>query len=62
MNHVVFIMVELQGYLLISESGSGSGSSREVVRLKKQLQQLSEENNLLKFKNELLMDMVWPSL
>jgi hypothetical protein len=42
----------------IAESGSDSGSSREVVRLKKRIQDLSEENNLLKFKNELLMDML----
>lgn len=39
------------------ESG-GSASSREVQRLKKKNVQLEEENNLLKLKIELLLDMV----
>lgn len=42
----------------VTESGSGAESSREVVRLKKHIRELTEENNLLKFKNELLLDMV----
>ncbi|XP_062503654.1 protein chibby homolog 1-like isoform X2 [Corticium candelabrum] len=42
----------------ITESGSGAESSREVVRLKKHIRELTEENNLLKFKNELLLDML----
>lgn len=39
------------------ESG-GNGSSRELQRLKKKNVQLEEENNLLKLKIEVLLDMV----
>ncbi|XP_030611424.1 protein chibby homolog 1 isoform X1 [Archocentrus centrarchus] len=41
----------------ITESG-GNASSREVQRLKKKNVQLEEENNLLKLKIELLLDML----
>ena len=37
----------------------GGASSKEVARLKKLNQQMVEENNLLKYKVELLLDMVW---
>ncbi|KAE8611467.1 hypothetical protein XENTR_v10012462 [Xenopus tropicalis] len=41
----------------ITESG-GTGSQREVQRLRKRNQQLEEENNLLRVKVELLLDML----
>ncbi|KAI9529301.1 Protein chibby 1 [Dissostichus eleginoides] len=41
----------------ISESG-GNSSGREVQRLKKKNVQLEEENNLLKLKIEILLDML----
>ncbi|XP_067432514.1 protein chibby homolog 1 isoform X1 [Thunnus thynnus] len=41
----------------ITESG-GNGSSRELQRLKKRNVQLEEENNLLKLKIEILLDML----
>uniref|UniRef100_A0A4W6BJ22 Chibby 1, beta catenin antagonist n=1 Tax=Lates calcarifer TaxID=8187 RepID=A0A4W6BJ22_LATCA len=41
----------------ITESG-GNGSGRELQRLKKRNIQLEEENNLLKLKIEILMDML----
>ncbi|XP_037547268.1 protein chibby homolog 1 [Nematolebias whitei] len=41
----------------ITESG-GNMSSREMVRLRKRNVQLEEENNLLKLKIEVLMDML----
>ncbi|KAG7506617.1 hypothetical protein JOB18_010958 [Solea senegalensis] len=41
----------------VSESG-GNTSGRELRRLKKRNAQLEEENNLLKLKIELLMDML----
>lgn len=46
------------------ESGGGTGAShKEVTRLRKQNQQLQEENNLLKLKLDILLDMVsWSSL
>ncbi|XP_061564254.1 protein chibby homolog 1 [Cololabis saira] len=44
----------------ITESG-GNTSSREVQRLKKRNVQLEEENNLLKLKIELLLDMLTES-
>ncbi|XP_072167762.1 protein chibby homolog 1-like [Diadema setosum] len=43
----------------IAESGpSGGISQREFIKLRKQNQSLSEENNLLKLKIELLLDML----
>ena len=41
------------------ESGTGGGASqRDVVQLRRANQQLYEENNLLKVKMDLLLDMV----
>ncbi|XP_065846706.1 protein chibby homolog 1-like [Oscarella lobularis] len=42
----------------IAENGAGAGNSREVARLRKQNIQLTEENNMLKYKNEILLDML----
>ncbi|KAK7939973.1 hypothetical protein WMY93_003299 [Mugilogobius chulae] len=41
----------------ITESG-GTGSNKEMQRLRKRNTQLEEENNLLKLKIEILMDML----
>jgi cell division protein FtsB len=43
--------------MLYAESG-GTVSSKEMQRLKKRNLQLEEENNLLKLKIDLLLDMV----
>ena len=43
--------------LLYSSESLGGGSQRELVQGRKQNQQLQEENNLLKLKVELLLDM-----
>lgn len=40
------------------ETGAGGNNSREFHKLKKQCLQISEENNLLKIKVELLLDML----
>ncbi|XP_062330661.1 protein chibby homolog 1 isoform X2 [Osmerus eperlanus] len=42
----------------IAESG-GNVSGKDVQRLKKRNLQLEEENNLLKLKIDLLLDMLW---
>lgn len=42
----------------IAESGAGGASHKEVMKLRKQNQLLSEENNLLKLKIDVLLDMV----
>jgi len=44
-------------FMLIKESG-GNVSGKEVQRLKKRNLQLEEENNLLRLKIEVLLDMV----
>ena len=44
--------------LYISDSSGGGVSQREFVKLRKQNQSLKEENNLLKLKMEILLDMV----
>jgi Chibby family len=36
----------------------GAGNSRETAMLRKQNKQIAEENNLLKIKYEILLDMV----
>ncbi|XP_065437116.1 protein chibby homolog 1 isoform X2 [Chrysemys picta bellii] len=41
----------------IAESGSSSGDRRETQRLRKRNQQLEEENNLLRLKVDILLDM-----
>ncbi|XP_066292064.1 protein chibby homolog 1-like [Branchiostoma lanceolatum] len=42
----------------ISEGGGSGVSQREVVKLKKDKQKLEEENNLLKLKMQILLDML----
>ncbi|XP_005039789.1 PREDICTED: protein chibby homolog 1 [Ficedula albicollis] len=42
----------------VSESGSFTGDRRELQRLRKRNQQLEEENNLLRLKVEILLDML----
>lgn len=42
------------------ESGSFTGDRREMQRLRKRNQQLEEENNLLRLKVDILLDMVSP--
>jgi regulator of replication initiation timing len=39
-------------------SGHGKASTREVQKLQKGNQQLLEENNMLKVKNDILLDMM----
>lgn len=43
---------------MLSGSGGGGASHVELMRLKKTNQQLHEENNLLKLKIDILLDMV----
>lgn len=43
--------------IFVAETGGGA-SHKEVIKLRKLNQQLNEENNLLKIKVELLLDMV----
>lgn len=43
---------------LLSLESEGNISGKELQRLKKRNQQLEEENNLLKLKVDLLLDMV----
>ncbi|NWI77166.1 CBY1 protein, partial [Ptilorrhoa leucosticta] len=42
----------------VSESGSFLGDRRELQRLRKRNQQLEEENNLLRLKVDILLDML----
>ncbi|NXQ86491.1 CBY1 protein, partial [Nyctibius grandis] len=42
----------------VAESGSFTGDRREVQRLRKRNQQLEEENNLLRLKVNILLDML----
>ncbi|NWU14462.1 CBY1 protein, partial [Oxyruncus cristatus] len=42
----------------VSESGSFTGDRRELQRLRKRNQQLEEENNLLRLKVDILLDML----
>uniref|UniRef100_A0A8B9NA11 Chibby family member 1, beta catenin antagonist n=1 Tax=Accipiter nisus TaxID=211598 RepID=A0A8B9NA11_9AVES len=42
----------------VAESGSFTGDRREMQRLRKRNQQLEEENNLLRLKVDILLDMV----
>ncbi|OXU30860.1 hypothetical protein TSAR_001330 [Trichomalopsis sarcophagae] len=46
------------GGLWVPESGKVSGTYKENEKLKKEVKKLEEENNLLKIKFELLLDMV----
>lgn len=43
---------------MFTESSAGGASHKEVMKLRKQNQLLSEENNLLKLKIDVLLDMV----
>jgi hypothetical protein len=42
----------------VSETGGGGVSSKELLKIRRQNKQLTEENNLLKIKIELLLDML----
>ncbi|NXT34502.1 CBY1 protein, partial [Pelecanoides urinatrix] len=42
----------------VAESGSFTGDHREMQRLRKRNQQLEEENNLLRLKVDILLDML----
>ncbi|NXY91258.1 CBY1 protein, partial [Alcedo cyanopectus] len=42
----------------VAESGSFTGNHRETQRLRKRNQQLEEENNLLRLKVDILLDML----
>ncbi|KAK3768485.1 hypothetical protein RRG08_060847 [Elysia crispata] len=50
--------VAFENGLWVNESGSGAASHKEVQRLKKDNQNLHEENNLLKLKIDILLDML----
>jgi len=59
------VAMKLGGHELVFEDGQwvvtgghGGVGSREVIRLQKQNLKLLEENNLLKYKVELLLDML----
>lgn len=43
---------------LLSENGKNSSLHKSNVKLKQQIQALQEENNMLKLKNEILLNMV----
>ena len=43
---------------IFTDGPKGATNSREFVKLQRQNRQLLEENNLLKYKIELLLDMV----
>lgn len=45
--------------MLNDESGNATQLGRETFRIKKENHQLIEENNLLKLKIDILLDMVW---
>ena len=45
-------------YIIYADGPKGTTNSREYVKLQRQNKQLLEENNLLKYKIELLLDMV----
>lgn len=45
-------------FCVFVEAGNSSVTQREFVKMKKQNQSLQEENNLLKLKMEILLDMV----
>ncbi|KAL7304943.1 hypothetical protein TKK_0002739 [Trichogramma kaykai] len=46
------------GGLWVPETGKASGTFKENEKLKKEVKKLEEENNLLKIKFELLLDML----
>ncbi|XP_076075064.1 protein chibby homolog 1-like isoform X1 [Mytilus galloprovincialis] len=51
--------VQFENGMWIQETGGGGGAShKEVMKLRKENQQVSEENNLLKLKIDILLDML----
>ncbi|XP_062576803.1 protein chibby homolog 1-like [Saccostrea cucullata] len=50
--------IQFENGMWMAESGPGGASHKEVMKLRKQNQLLSEENNLLKLKIDVLLDMV----
>lgn len=51
-SHILQHIIESEG------GGNTAGLQQEVQQLRNQLRQVSQEKNLLEFKNELLLDMV----
>jgi hypothetical protein len=49
--------IEQLTFNYFSETGGGGASHKEVMKLRKENQQISEENNLLKLKIDILLDM-----
>ena len=49
---------KIYSWCWISETTGGSVTQKEVLRLRKENQQLQDENSLIKIKMELLLDMV----
>lgn len=45
-------------YIFSSASGRAGAAHKENIRLKKELEQLEEENNMLRLKFEILLDMM----
>lgn len=50
--------IQFDNGMWVAESGAGGASHKEVMKLRKQNQLLSEENNLLKLKIDVLLDML----
>ncbi|KAK7111490.1 protein chibby homolog 1-like [Littorina saxatilis] len=50
--------VAFEDGMWVAESGAGGGSQREMMRLKKTNLQMHEENNLLKLKVDILLDIL----
>lgn len=50
--------IAFENGLWVQDSGVGAASHKEVMKLRKANQQLQEENNLLKLKMDILLDML----
>ena len=50
--------VQFENGMWVQETGGGGASHKEVMKLRKENQQISEENNLLKLKIDILLDML----
>ncbi|XP_048758028.1 protein chibby homolog 1-like isoform X1 [Ostrea edulis] len=50
--------IQFDNGMWVAESSAGGASHKEVMKLRKQNQLLSEENNLLKLKIDVLLDML----
>lgn len=50
--------IAFENGLWVQDSGAGAASHKEVMKLRKANQQLQEENNLLKLKMDILLDML----